>query len=179
MDKAALKKLIEEKFQSTLDYINAQPDELFTTRVIPEKWNNGEHLDHLRKTARSISKGMAMPKLILKFKFGVNKRSEHSYTELQEKFRQYVVEPKKSPRSLVPNVSADDRKRITDWFLEERDSMLTTIDNHSEKQLSKYVLPHPYVGNLTFREFIYFAAIHNDHHIGLMKKYNVNFSNPS
>ena len=174
MDKAALKKLVADTFQSAIDYIESQPSEKFAARVIPEKWSNGEHLDHLRKTTRSVNKGMGMPKLALRFKFGVSKRPEYSFLELQNKFKELTVEPFVSPKSLVPkDVTVSDKKRIIDWFLEERDSMMTHIDNHSEKQLSKYVLPHPYAGNLTFREFVYFTAIHTDHHIGLMKKYNL------
>lgn len=174
MDKAGLKKLLDDRFDNIIAYLNAQPKDTFATRVVADKWSNGEHLEHLRKTTRGVNKGMAVNKLLLRFKFGVKKGKEKSFKELQDTFKDLGAKQAfVSPKQLVPEkVENKDKERIIKWFLEEKQTMKAQVDKLTDQQLSKYVLPHPYAGNLSFREFVCFTALHTDHHWKLMQRDN-------
>ena len=174
MQKEALKQLIDDKFNDLITWLEAQPRNEFAVQKYPSKWSNGEHLEHLRKTTRAVNKAMKIPKLVLRYKFGKMNRAERSYETLKNK---YVDKLKatgvKAPPAYEPvDITNNDRERLLDWFKQERDQMKKTVSKHSEKALGKYVIPHPVIGKLSFREFVYFTALHTEHHLDLMKKYN-------
>jgi len=174
MQKQELIKLLDEKFDKVTQWLELQPDEEFITQKVADKWSNGEHLEHLRKTTRAINKGMKIPKLFLRYKFGKMNRPERTYDEIVTKYQKALKETGvKSPKEYTAdNISNEDKKRILSWFQEEKTSMQNIINKHSEKALTKYVIPHPLVGRMSFREFVFFTAYHTEHHFLLMKKYN-------
>lgn len=174
MNKKALENLIEEKLENLLTWLENQPADTFATQQKPGKWSNGEHLEHLRKTTRGVNKGMNINKLLLRWKFGTNNRKERSYQETQDKYLNKLKAANvKAPARFSPeNITNDDKERIISWFRQEKEAMKKHISRHSDSALTKYVIPHPLVGKMSFREFVYFTALHTDHHLDLMKKYN-------
>lgn len=174
MNKAELHTLIDDKFGELTNWISEQPRNEFAIQKVPSKWSNGEHLEHLRKTARAINKGMKLPKLILRFKFGKLQREEYSYNYLIENYLNKLKAKKvKAPEGVSPGkINNSDYDRILSWFGQEKDTLKKNLERYNEKQLGQYVLPHPVIGNLSMREFTYFCCLHNEHHLDLMKKYN-------
>lgn len=174
MEKAALIQLLDKKFDAVTTWMAAQPEAAFTLQKVPGKWSNGEHIEHLRKTTRAVNKGMKLPKLLLRYKFGKMNRPERSYDDIITKYVKTLKDTgAKSPKEFsADNISIEDRPRIMKWFNEEKETMQRFITKTSEKNLSKYVIPHPLVGKMSFREFVYFTAYHTEHHFELMKQYN-------
>jgi len=174
MLKSELKSLLDEKFDALTAWLETRPDDDFTVQHVSGKWSNGEHLEHLRKSTRAVNKGMKIPKLLLRYKFGKMNRSEKSYQEIQKKYKAKLKETGvKAPKQYsADNITNDDRERIIAWFKEEKKTMQNIVDSNSEKNLSKYVIPHPLLGKMSFREFVYFTAYHTEHHFKLMQKYN-------
>ncbi len=174
MQKQELIKLLDEKFDKVTQWLEQQPDHEFTTQKVTDKWSNGEHLEHLRKTTRAINKGMKLPKLFLRYKFGKMNRPERTYDQVVTKYQKALKKPGvKSPKEFIAdNISNEDKGRILSWFQEEKTAMQNIINKHSEKALTKYIIPHPLIGRMSFREFVLFTAYHTEHHFLLMKKYN-------
>ncbi len=174
MQKNELVSLLDEKFDSLVSWLDSRPDNEFAMQKVVGKWSNGEHLEHLRKTTRAVNKGMNLPKLFLRYKFGKMNRPEKTYQEIKTKYNKVLKETViKAPKEYSPqNITSDDRARITAWFLEEKQTMQKFISKTSEKNLTKYVIPHPLIGRMNFREFVLFTAYHTEHHFELMKKYN-------
>lgn len=174
MQKQELISLLDEKFDALTSWIETRPDNDFAVQHVPGKWSNGEHLEHLRKSTRAVNKGMKMPKLLLRYKFGKMNRSEKTYDQIQRKYNAKLKETGvKAPKKYsAENLTNDDRARIVSWFKEEKETMQKFIRNSSEKTLTKYIIPHPVLGRMSFREFVYFTAYHTEHHFELMKKYN-------
>ena len=44
------------------------------------------------------------------------------------------------------------------------------IDSFDEKDLDRYILPHPLLGKLTIREMLFFTVYHVQHHQSLTLK---------
>jgi len=174
MLKQELIQLLEEKMDLLIDHVNQQSDEKFAVQQVEGKWSNGEHLEHLRKTTRAVNKAMKIPKLILKAKFGKNNRDERTYEGTQTKYKTKLAETgAKAPAEYsADKISNKDKERIVSWYTQEIETMKGAVNKLSEKQLSQLVIPHPLIGKLTFREFVYFTAIHSDHHLALMKRDN-------
>lgn len=174
MQKKELISLLDDNFDNLIAWLASRPDNEFTLQKVEGKWSNGEHLEHLRKATRAVNKGMNLPKLVLRYKFGKMNRPERSYEQIKEKYNKALRDTGiKAPKEFSPaNITTDDRARITSWFLEEKKAMQNFISKTSEKNLSKYVIPHPLIGKMSFREFVLFTAYHTEHHFELMKKYN-------
>ena len=118
---------------------------------------------------------MKMPKLILKAKFGTCNREERTYEATKNKYTTALLDKNaKAPAeySSDGSLTNKDKERLVSWYAQECETMKETVSKLSEKNLSQLVIPHPLIGKLTFREFVYFTAIHSDHHLALMKRDN-------
>lgn len=174
MKKEALITLLDEKFDNLVQWLKDRPAEEFVSQKTPGKWSDGEHLEHLRKTSRALNKGMKIPKLVLRYKFGKMNREEKTYEQVVAKYQKALNKGSvKAPAEFVADkISIEDKDRIIKWFREEQATLKDIVMKNSEKALTKYVIPHPLTGRMNFREFIYFTAYHTEHHHKLMKKYN-------
>jgi len=174
MQKEELVTLLDDKFDTLLSWLEPRPEEDFSVQHMKGKWSNGEHLEHLRKSTRAVNKGMKIPKLLLRYKFGKMNRTERTYQQIVEKYNTKLKETGvKAPKQYsAENLTNADRARIMSWFREEKKTMQSIIRKTSEQNLSKYVLPHPLLGKMSFREFVCFTAYHTEHHFKLMQKYN-------
>ena len=172
MTQSEIFRLIDEKFDAVTAHVQQQESEEFTKAHITEKWSNGQHLDHLRKTTRAMNKGLALPKLALRFKFGKKQGTESSYEAIVDRYRSLVKEAR-APKSVFPDqLTAQDKERVITWFQQEKETMKKALSRYSDKQLSKYVLPHPVLGKLSIREMAYWCIMHTEHHLALMKRDN-------
>ena len=174
MKKQEVIQLLDQSQQAMMQWIEAQPEDTFVVQKVPGKWSTGEHLEHLRKTTRAVNKGMKIPRLLLRYKIGINNRKERDYQGTKEKYRSKLKETgAKSPAQYTAeNLTTADRERIIKWFKEEMSTLKQQVGKYSEARLSKYLLPHPLVGKMTFREFAIWTAVHTDHHFELMKRDN-------
>jgi len=173
MNHQQLHQLIDEKFDAVTAHIKAQATEEFVKAHTPDKWSNGQHFDHLRKTTRALNKGMAIPKLALRLRFGKKKGKEDSLETITNLYNQKVGNAT-APDSVKPDVlTIDDKSRVLDWFQQEKETLKKNISNYSEKQLSSYALPHPVLGLLSIREMVYWCVMHTEHHHKLMKRDNL------
>lgn len=171
--KADLIALIDEKYDDIIKHVDVRSEEDFITAHISEKWSNGQHLDHVRKATRSLNKGLEIPKLVLRFKFGSKKGQEQSYQAIKDTYYEILGQGVKAPKSVHPDaLSPNDKSRVMDWLNQERNKLKGHVKKNSEKQLSKYVLPHPRLGSYSFREMILWCAMHTEHHLNLMKRDN-------
>ena len=163
---------IDQKFDAVLNHVQQQDASEFVKAHTAVKWSNGQHLDHLRKTARALNKGLAVPKLALKLKFGTKKGEEASYKALEDRYYNLVGEAI-APKSVTPDqLKTEDKERVIAWFLEEKETLKTALAKYSDKQMSKYVLPHPVLGELSLREMTYWCILHTEHHHKLMQRDN-------
>lgn len=169
-----MKQLLDEKIEAMISWVEQQPEGSFEKQFVPGKWSNGEHMEHIRISTRALNKGYKIPKLLMRYKFGVMNRPERPYEQVREKYTRLLKEQNiKAPPAFSPKpITNADQPRIIKWLREEKETMKKFIDKQSEKNLSKYVIPHPVTGKMSLREFVYFTAFHAEHHHKLMEKYN-------
>lgn len=168
-------KLIQDlsnSFQETIDWINEQPESRFNEKIIAEKWSIAAHLYHLIKSTKSVSKGIAMPRLGLRTMFGKNNRIERTYNEMVEKYHEVVVQ--NSFKTLKIYEAEEnrtfERAALIKRFQDEQKDFITALEKWKEKDLAVYVMPHPALGKLTIREFVYFTILHTYHHLENLKR---------
>ena len=172
MNKVALQHLTNQSTAELKEWFESYPQDKF--EYIPESksWSTGQHLLHIIKLYKGINMALRLPKLVLRFKFGTLKREEYSFDELQHDFlTNYGLKKYKSPDNVMPgHVSNEDRDTLLSKIEREKKLLNEQVEKLSEKALSKYVIPHPYFGNYSFREFVMFLKFHNDHHLNTLNE---------
>ncbi len=136
-----------------------------------EKWNAGQHLDHVIKSVAVLTKAFGVPKFILKSKFGVANRASRSPEALIEKYLDKLKTAKPTPSRFQPDIIDFSKKGKAIQKLHKLvDRLCKRAIKYSESDLDLYILPHPLLGKLTFRELLYFTSYHVKHHDELLKK---------
>ena len=162
-----IKVIIEELVKSHGNFSNFVSDLSETEYQFSyqEKWNAGQHLDHIIKSVSILATALSLPKFILKSKFGKANRVSKTPEALIEKYLEKLKTAKPTPSRFQP-------KEIT--FL-QKEKAVKELHRHvkklykkalkfSENELDEYILPHPLFGKLTIREMLYFTNYHVKHH---------------
>ena len=170
-----LKENLKAAFKRTTTWVENQPIENFNKEITEGKWTIAQHVFHLTKSTKAVSKGMSMPKMVLRTMFGKNNREERTLDQLRNKYKGVLAQTgMKAPPEYSAKVDRQfELKPLIKRFNGELEDMLKALDKFDEAALTKHIMPHPAVGKLTIREFMYFTILHTDHHLELMKRLNL------
>lgn len=170
MNKESLAAILRDNHSSCIQYLQSLSDADFL--YAPEgKWSAGQQLDHLLKSVKPVNMAMGLPKFIVQWKFGVANRPSKTYEQLVEKYQGKLQQGGTAPGAFIPTVVKPENKEILLQQLASLSARLAKkTETHTEEALDKYILPHPLLGKLTFREMLYFTAYHVQHHQSLVKK---------
>ncbi|MEO9884043.1 MAG: DinB family protein [Balneola sp.] len=162
---------IHQAFDEVINFIRQQDDSLFDRPKAEGKWSTGQQLDHLIKSVKPLSTGMGLPKILLKFRFGVRNRAERTYDELVSKYHQKLEEGGQASAAFIPlKISIEQKDQLLSAYEKEKIRLVKVLQKWSEKQLSTNVAPHPLLGKCTVRELLYFTIHHNYHHLDSIKE---------
>ncbi len=163
---------LKQSFQETIDWINGQPESQFNEELVSGKWTIAEHLYHLIKSTKAVSKGMLMPKLGLKAMFGKCNRQERTFDEMFEKYKAKIMSVDVDVPSAYEAAPGRmfERPELIRRFEKELEDFVKALDKWKEEEMSVYVLPHPVIGKCTIREFVYFTILHTNDHLRIYKE---------
>ncbi len=135
----------------------------------PEVWSPADNLVHLIKSCKPVGQGLHAPKLALRIRFGM---AEHASRTLAEVRNQYVsvalAGGAKASGPYLPEVTektAVERERILSKWQSVGEEVKKGVAKWSEKDLEKYQVQHPLLGDMTVREILFFTLYHNMHHV--------------
>lgn len=132
---------------------------------INAKWSPGQQLDHIIKSVRPVVLAFGLPHVIPKMLFGKANRSSRAYEVLVEKYQGKLAAGGKSPSQFVPgSVNFESRANSIQKLNGLVTKLSRQIESKTDEQLDYYLLPHPLLGKLTYREMAMFTAYHAKHH---------------
>ncbi len=141
-----------------------------------DKWSTGQHILHLTQSTKALIKGLTMPKLLLKYRFGKCNRALREYDEVVDKYHVKLQKAGNviSPFSQsMPNIKEDQKLAILGELKQLNTKLASKSLKVSEKYLDTVLLPHPLMGKMTLREILMWNAYHLKHHdIILQQKYS-------
>lgn len=145
-------------------------DDLDNQRFIysyKNKWTAGQQLKHILLTVMPFPKVLLSKEFILE-KFGKITRSTWDYETVLEN---YLKTNLKAPEQFLPEyeVKLDEKNQIISDINKNLDSIKKLLNNYSEEELDKLILPHPLLGKLTIREMFYLMTYHPLHHLKQIK----------
>ena len=129
------------------------------------KWTAGQQVDHLCRGVKPLLQGFMLPKVVIGTMFGKADRSSIDYDALVAKYRELLANGGKASGKFIPEtINPHQKETLCNELLKMVESLSEKIDKFSEKDLDKYLLPHPLIGKLTVREMLYFTIYHAEHH---------------
>ncbi len=128
------------------------------------KWSAGENIQHLFLSVKPLVGLFGKPELMLQF--GKRNRPSLDYNGVVDLYIEKLNSPSAVAvvtRNTVAGISATQQQEMENLhaihtkFLERAATL-------SDEVLDEYQIPHPLMGLLTPREFLYFTHYHTLHH---------------
>lgn len=133
------------------------------------KWSAGQQLDHIVRSTSPVLLALELPTFVTKLLFGKANRSSSTYEVLVTKYRKRLEAGGKASGRFIPGtVIYKNKNLLTERLTGTIQKLVNRLDKLSEEDLDKFILPHPLLGKLTYREMIYFTIYHVQHHQKLL-----------
>ncbi|MCZ8215716.1 MAG: DinB family protein [Cyclobacteriaceae bacterium] len=171
MTKAELQQQLRIHYSAFIESINSL-DEVTFTLSKNEKWTAGQQLDHLIRSTEPVMVVMKLPTLLIRLLFGKANRTSQPYETLVTRYLEKLAAGGKATGRYIPGqVVFSDRTLLTTRLDATIHKLAEQLNKFTEEDLDKFILPHPILGKLTYREMIYFTIYHVQHHHKLLNKY--------
>jgi hypothetical protein len=152
-------------------FLAALPAEAFLRRE-GEAWSPAEHLRHLDRSVRAVTRGLEMPRWLLWLRFGPARRASRAYPRLVEDYRARLAAGGRASgafipaREEVPPEAADTyRSDLLERWRASNQRLRAALARWPERSLERIRMPHPLLGKLTVREMVFFTLYHAHHHL--------------
>lgn len=175
MNKDQMRILINEKHEALFQFLSSHDDNKWNEG--PEgKWTAGQHVIHLIQTAKPLNTALRMPKFLLQYKYGKANRPNKTYEEIVANYYGKMAALDRevvSPFSKnMPSTPPSGKGEIIATLDNQKEKLVKQLGRLSNKELDKYLLPHPLMGRMILREIIMWSAFHVEHHHKvLLEKY--------
>ncbi len=164
MTKQEISQKLAEGFSIVEDTLRKTDDTNFYQRK-DNKWSIAENCKHLSLSVKPLNTAFSLPNFALLF-FGKLNRPTRNYDEITEKYYQKLAEGAVATPQFVPEkISVENKKAdLIQELKKTNETFLKKMDDFTEEDLDKYLIPHPVLGKLTIREMLYFTICHTLHH---------------
>ena len=153
------------RFAEVGTWFAQRPDHTFCTAP-PERWTEGQHLDHLILSAKPLNLALRIPRIALRIRFGTAKDPGESAEALAARYEATLAAgAKATSRFVPPAIALEDKPQLLASLRREGERLVEVARTWSEEDLDKYVLPHPLLGDLTVRGMLFFTYHHMGHHL--------------
>ncbi len=170
MNKAAIIQSLQTNHQQFADHIRSLSVEEFLFRK-DDKWSAGQHADHIVRSVSPVNMALGLPKIAPRLLFGKSNRPSRTFDGLVEKYKDKLAKGGKASGRFVPKeISLQEKHLLPKAIMHYTNELCNKVEKISEEELDTYLLPHPLLGKLTFREMLYFTAYHVEHHQEILKR---------
>ncbi|MEM8891658.1 MAG: DinB family protein [Bacteroidota bacterium] len=153
------------------EWIYDQDDEKFN--MGPKgKWTTAQHLDHLIIVNKQLKKGLGVPKVFLRYKFGKPNRPARTYDVIVGKYKEKLANLPPdftNPSIQLTNLAAN-KQEYLQAYKKSSDAFLKKLSKWKDKDLDWYLLPHPLMGRMLVREIMLWSVYHTQHHLKNLKE---------
>ena len=147
-------------------YWSAFGSDVFSQKI-GESWSPSETVRHLIKSIRAVTKGLTMPRFVLRLMFGKPRRPSATYDALVARYLGLLEAGGRAGRFAPSPETTSDRSTILARLAQANDELQKAIARWSDADLDRYRLPHPLLGKLTVREMLFFTVYHQHHHMNV------------
>jgi hypothetical protein len=142
---------------------------------IGDGWSPADHVRHLTKVMRALTRGLLLARFKLLLRFGLTFRASRTYDQIRETYLARLPSFR-GPNPFAPKVidafeDADAwRSNVIVQYDTTLNELTKAVTKWSEGALDHLRLPHMLIGKLTVREMLFFVLYHNLHHINVIAR---------
>jgi DinB superfamily len=164
MNKQSIINLINENYFSFANYINQlTPEEYLFNHQ--QKWSAAQQLQHIILCVKPLVQVFSLEKMVIAKMFGTTDRQNLTYEILLSQYLKKLAEGGKAPNQFLPEIIQQNQQQdSTQLLLQLINNLCLKIETFNENELDTLLIPHPLLGNLTFREMLYNTIYHVTHH---------------
>jgi hypothetical protein len=140
-------------------------------------WSPAVQLRHLDRSVRAVARGLALPRLLLRLRFGRARAPSRPYPRLREDYRALLAAGGKSSAAFTPPAEAIPpggeeayRQQLLARWADANQRLRAALAAWPEPALDQLRMPHPLLGLLTVREMLFFTRYHALHHLAGMQR---------
>ncbi len=138
-------------------------------------WSPADNVRHLTKSVQPLTRGLELPRLVVRLRFGGSKRPSRNYEQMRTDYRRALAAGgqagKFAPTPLTHVVDAEaERARIMSSHVAAINALAAALIKWPERALDRCQMPHPLMGLLTVREMLFFTLYHNQHHVEVVRQ---------
>ena len=166
------KKIIEKlhaAFAEVEATANLVPDAHFFQRRMTDKWSVAENVEHLFLAVKPLVGLFGKPEVMLA-NWGKSSGRSASYDEVVARYLEKVGNVGVNAFITSPDNMATSKQELIENLRSINDKFLARASLFTEQELDTYQVPHPLIGLLTCREFLYFTHYHTLRHCDTIKK---------
>lgn len=129
------------------------------------KWSVSQNVEHINISLFKVSNYLALPKSSIESNYGLSNRESTSNEIIIKVFKNAIENGVKAMDPFIPELNLN--KEINYSISQGKEFLISVIENlynWSEEDLEKYNCPHPFLGNITVREILFFTIYHVQHH---------------
>ncbi|HKC69400.1 MAG TPA: DinB family protein [Bacteroidia bacterium] len=171
MNKQTLQQQLLQGHTAYANYVLALTERDFNFAP-PEKWNAGEHLNHILISISKLNRAINNPKYVQPIADMQPQRALMSYDTLVDFYLAKIKQGAKATAPFVPElVPIEKREQLVHDVKNTIAELCAKLDTYSEEGLDLFTIPHPLLGTISIREMLYFTIKHAEHHYELTKLY--------
>jgi len=164
MNKEQISQQLASHYASFAAYINSLSDAGYN-HSRPGKWSAAQQLNHMVLSVKPLAQVSAMDKAMIAASFGTTNAAGRSYNDLLTAYLDKLHAGGRAPERFVPAAEpALSRTELTGEMSRLVGQLRNNLATFTEQELDTLQLPHPLLGNITFREMMYNAIYHVQHH---------------
>jgi hypothetical protein len=157
--------------QEVAAFFAALPGEALLRRE-GEAWSPAEHLRHLDRSVRAVTRGLEMPRWLLWLRFLPAGAPSRTFSGLRDAYRARLAAGGRATAGFIPvreDVPAAEgdtyRVRLLERWAAANERLRAALARWPERSLDRIRMPHPLLGKITVREMMFFTLYHAHHHI--------------
>ena len=170
MNKEEILQQLRQKHNGFFNMLRGLPGEKWNFRP-GEKWTAARHLDHIHRSIAPLILAFSLPPFIVGLMMGKARGESISYDQLTARYKEKLAGGGKAGGRFIPaEAPAGNGEKAISQASQTLDMLIRKAAGWKEKDLDKYLLPHPLLGKLTVREMLYFTICHVQHHHMLVER---------
>ena len=156
-------------FTEVEDTIQNVPELNFFQRPPTNKWSVAENVDHLFLVAKPLVSLFAKPELMTA-NWGKPTHAKRNYDELVAVYLEKIGNVGGTTSNFSPKNEIKTKPELTHNLISIQNKFLERVASLTENDLDTHQIPHPLIGLLTCREFLYFTHYHTCRHLKTIRK---------
>jgi hypothetical protein len=165
MTKVEVIQKLSEVFAAIETTVDSIPQEQFFQKPANGKWSVAENVEHLFLSTKPLV-GLFGKKDLMLANWGKSEHTSRTFNELTEA---YLERLSKLPSGVAfgpvaPITVAGTKEEVTGNLHAIHKKFIERTEALTEEELDSYQVPHPLLGLLNCREFVYFTVYHTTHH---------------